>query len=121
MGCGKEPGDWEEMDSHTDDDRREDFFVDDPFVLFAAKILQRFSQAQPRSRSLQQVMVEFAAADAVTYRAIIFRRDRPTADQSGAEGGDGLQGSMAAVVGQVELELVHDCRSDPARTDLVAR
>ena len=76
---------------------------------------------EARVRALQQIVVEFAAADSVTYRFAVVGFGFAVAHHAGAKSGDGLKNVGAGVIGGVDFEFVENRKSDPAAADFVAR
>ena len=54
-----------EMSACADDQRRRDCTIDDPLPAISLQGFQRLAQTQTRTRALQQIVVQFAAAYAV--------------------------------------------------------
>src|SRR5262245_35651841 len=100
--------------------------VDHPHDALAADRLDRLSEKRRGARPLQQVVVEFAAANPVADRAIEVRDDAPASldrlivERAALESGEGLECAAGRVVGQVELERGDDGRCNPARAELLA-
>ena len=63
------------MAAGTDHERGRDGIVYDPTAVDLLHRLQRFSKSNPRAGALQQIVIEFAAADAIANRFVVARFD----------------------------------------------
>src|SRR5262245_5239635 len=115
------PRDRAEVTTSADDDAGADAVVDDPLAVGAADVGDRVTVATPRARSMQQVVIEFASANAVTDDVVVGGGHvlRPS-DDTGSKSTNRLQRPARAVFVEIELEIGDCLRGDPARTHLVA-
>ena len=97
-----------------------DAVIDDPAVAFPAKFVQGHPRLQVTARSREQVMIELAAADAITDRMVERRANWAISDQARAKPGNRLESPPAAVVSQVDAEFVNHGWGDPAGAYLIS-
>ncbi len=101
--------------------RRGDRVVDDPSVAAALDGPDVFARAHAAG-TVDQVRVELATADRVADRPLVVDvAHRRVADHANPKSGDRLQCAVAAVLVDVQPQLVHDVWRDPAGAHLVAR
>src|SRR6185369_14083228 len=117
----EEPHDRAEVTASADHERCADLAVDEPTAVDLLHRLPRLAEPQSRARSLQQVVVELATADAVADDLLIVHRLRSALTHASDEAGDRLQHATLFVIARVDLQLLDDLRRYPARADLVAR
>jgi hypothetical protein len=79
--------------------------VGDPLGGGASQALEGRAEKQAGFGAFQQIVVEFAAADAVTYWLAIIAFDGWAADAAYSQAGDGLEQVLACVFLRVDFQL----------------
>src|SRR5436309_3441204 len=98
-----------------------DIAIHQPGIAVVFHALQGDAFKHSRSTSLQQVMVEFVAADAVANRSSVTRCNVGIPHAAGAKPSNWLESTAASVIIEINLQLVYQLRSDPAAANFVAR
>src|SRR5579872_845843 len=101
---GREAGDRAEVSAGADDDAGADLSVRNPMLAGSLQAGEVYAWEQARVGAMDQVMVEFAAADAVTYYCVVVGFDSGSLNAAGSEGRDGLQHVLECVFGGIDFE-----------------
>ena len=119
-GFGHLAGDGTEVAPCSNYQRRLDLVIDEPGSVLLLDGLERVAELLTDTAAGEEVVVEFATADAVADGLRVLGEDFAAAEDAGAEAGNRLQHARGGVVGEVELQLGDDGGGDPAGADFVA-
>ena len=92
----KPGGDRAKMAAGADQHRGFDVAVDEPSPGRSFERSNRLAQPAASAGTIEQIMIELAAANAETHRLAVMRFDFAAADQAGAETGERLKHPLAA-------------------------
>ena len=109
------------MPAGTDEQRGAEGVIDDPAAVPAHDGLDRLVQAQAGAGAAQQVIIEFAPADAEAHLFAIIGLRLGIAQTAGAKAGNRLEHVVAAIRLGIQFQGTHHRRRDPTGADLVAR
>ena len=109
------------MASRADKHRCGEPFIDQPLVTFASNLGDVLAQSQPGIGTVEQVGIEFTAANPKTDRLPIINLHLPTAQDAASESRDLLPDAMATIVLRINLQRIKNRRRDPARARFVPR